>query len=130
MSGLIDWLRRFGQMVGLPAKPSRQALVVERLEPRQMLAVDCFFMVEIRPAELDFHEACVADTYVAPWASEGVRDAEDGYAEDLTGGSVLDDLEEYYLIYLEDVLDEIGELWEVQETSFGAFDDLNFSWFS
>jgi hypothetical protein len=43
---------------------------------------------------------------------------------------VLDDIEEYYLIYLEDVLDEIGELLEIQETAFGDFDDLNFSWFS
>ena len=96
-----------------------------------MLAVDCFFMVEVHPAEMEFSEPHTAGAYVDSFPSESMGSAGGVlYAADLSGGSVLDDIDEYYLIYLEDVLDEIGELLEIQETAFGGFDDLNFSWFS
>jgi hypothetical protein len=105
-------------------------LVVERLEPRQMLAVDCFFMVEIHPAEMEFNEHCTVGVFADSLPSERLDGVGVLCASNLSGGSVLDDIEDYYLIYLEDVLDEIGELLEIQETAFGDFDDLNLSWFS
>lgn len=125
------------------ADSSRQALVVERLEPRQMLAADCFFMVEVHPAELDFG-ACYEQ------ASYETGECLDVWGDDLPDGgagtdipwqvsgsdavelshSVLDNIGDYYLIYLEEILDDIGQIWEARDTAFGAFDDLNFSWFS
>jgi hypothetical protein len=130
MRGFIDWLLHLGRVTGSQNKAVGHSLVVERLEPRQMLAVDCFFMVEVHPAEMEYNEHCTAGTYVDSMPSERLDDVGVLCATNLSSGSVLDDIEEYYLIYLEDVLDEIGELLEIQETAFGDFDDLNFSWFS
>jgi hypothetical protein len=111
MRGFIDWLLCLRRASCWQKKVACQSLVVERLEPRQMLAVDCFFMVEVHPAEMEFNEHCTAGTYVDSLPSERLGDAGVLCAGNLSGGSVLDDIEEYYLIYLEDVLDEIGELW-------------------
>jgi hypothetical protein len=130
MRGFIDWLMHLGRATRWQTRAAGQSLVVERLEPRQMLAVDCFFMVEVHPAEMEFNEHCTAGTYVDSLPSEALGNAGMLAASNLSGGSVLDDIEEYYLIYLEDVLDEIGEFLEIQETAFGDFDSLNFSWFS
>lgn len=108
-----------------------------------MLAADCFFMVEVHPAELDngasfedasyetgaFIGAAVDDS---PYEDSGADVAWNASELDVSelGGSVLDDIGDYYLIHLEEILDDIGQIWEVRDTAFGAFDDLNFSWFS
>jgi hypothetical protein len=130
MRGFLNWLSRLGRVAGLPTRVARQSLLVERLEPRQMLAVDCFFMVEIRPVELESGEQYSTCAHVDAWQVEHEADEALQYAWPLTGRSILDEVEEYYLILLEDVLEDIGELFEGQETAFGDFDDLNFSWFS
>ena len=139
-----EWLGYLGRMAAAwPAGSTRQALVVERLEPRQMLAADCFFMVEVHRAELDsgasyedasyetgaFIEGSVDDSPYEDSGSDVPWNAAEPEVSEL-GGSVLDDIGDYYLIYLEEILDDIGQIWEVKDTAFGAFDDLNFSWFS
>lgn len=140
MRGVIHWIGRLTRAVGLSRRPTRQAFVVERLEPRQMLAADCFFIMEIGPADVETSEQYAASSYADTWQPESVRyesaryesaryDVAPSGAEPV-GDSVLGQVDEYYLIYLDDVLDEIGELFEVQETTFGDFDDLNFAWFS
>jgi hypothetical protein len=135
MRGVINWLSRLTRVVGLSDRPARQAFVVERLEPRQMLAVDCFFIVEVGPSDLETSEQYAVGSYADTWQPESVsyeapRFDAAPYESESTGVSVLDEVEEYYLIYLDDVLDDIGELYEIQETAFGDFDDLNFAWFS
>ncbi|MCL4202736.1 MAG: hypothetical protein KJ000_09585 [Pirellulaceae bacterium] len=135
MRGVINWFGRLTRAVGRSHRPTRQAFVVERLEPRQMLAADCFFIVEIGPSDVETSEQYAASSYADTWQPESVRyesaryDVAPNDAES-AGDSVLGQVDEYYLIYLDDVLDEIGELFEVQETTFGDFDDLNFAWFS
>ncbi len=139
-----EWLDYLGRMAAAwPASSARQALVVERLEPRQMLAADCFFMVEVHPAELDngasfedasyeagaFIGAAVDDSSYEDSGADVAWNASELDGSEL-GGSVLDDIGDYYLIHLEEILDDIGQMWEVRDTAFGAFDDLNFSWFS
>ncbi len=108
-----------------------------------MLAADCFFMVEVHPAELDieasyddasyetgvFVDASVDDSLHADSGSNAPWHVSEPDVSE-SGPSILDDIGDYYLIYLDEILDEIGQIWEARDTAFGAFDDLNFSWFS
>ena len=131
MRVLFDWLRCLGRVAGLKQGSNRRGLLVERLEPRQMLAADCFFMVEIFPTDSACDEPFAQESYVSSWTWEesGWNEASPRLIAD-SDGSVFQDFDEYYLVHLEDVLDEIGQLHEVRETSFGSFDHEDFPWFS
>ncbi len=130
MKGVWDWLLgRMEHATPRRGRSSCRGFVVERLEPRQMLAADCLFLVEIPPPREDCgsFEDCVVDA----WQPEGFlwTDAHD-HSEVHAGTSVRDGLEEYYLIHLEDVIEEIGQLYEVCERGFDDFDYEGLTWFS
>jgi hypothetical protein len=131
----MQWLSGLARVTGWSQRPACQALVVERLEPRQMLAVDCLFIAEIASSDLEVSEQYAIGSVAGVWQEESLSDASTRYEPQpsqpsLPAASLLDELGEYYLIHLEDVLDEIGQIFEVREDAFGDFEDMNFSWFS
>jgi hypothetical protein len=122
MRGKLKWLRRFGWVIDSSSTSRHRSFSVERLEPRQMLAADCFFIVEASPHEANPGDEGLCDEFVESWQ---LRDSSLPAFESTsfqTDDPSEDHFEDYYLIHLEDVIDEIGELFEVQDTSWGDFD--------
>lgn len=86
----------------------RMLLAFEVLEPRQMLAADGFGgVVPLAPAEQVCEQVCDGVTLVPFWNS-GV-----GASDDEIGG--LRDHEGPTRVYLDDVAEEVGDLFEIDE---------------